>query len=58
MEDDDQRWYNSDIGFGICVFLCCAGLGTCSMLENSKIEIRQDPPVEQTLDKIIKDNEQ
>ena len=42
----NDRWYNSElangIGIGLMCLLICVGFGTCSMLENSKIEYTQN----------------
>lgn len=42
-----MKWYNSVIANGIFIFLLCLGIGTCSMLSNTKIvHVKEEPKIE------------
>ena len=55
----NDKWYNSEfagtLGMGIMLFLVSCGVGTCTMLENVKIEHKQDP-AEKIVNRILDTN--
>lgn len=47
----NDKWYKSAfaayLGQGICLFLICLGIGTCSMLDHAEVVYVKEPtPIE------------
>jgi hypothetical protein len=49
----DKTVFWSRLGEGVCIFLICLGYGTCSLLQNSKFDLKYPPNEKNTTNTTI-----